>query len=725
MLTTVLIRPKVGVVVPQIVHVPEQQLWILSGPGSSYVLHLDREGLLHGLHWGPRLDAEQAVSLLDLPAPVRRGYQDAADGRLDLAAAGGARFGHAGIQVRFADGTRDLELELTGHRVDAGADGSSELVLQFADRYYPLAVETRYLLRPDSDVVERRLRLRHTGPAGGDAATEPVTVLRADSATWVLPPLDGYRLSQVHGQWAAETQLTRSELAYGETVLTSRRGVSSHHAQPWAMLDDGTATETGGAVYGCALAWSGSWQLTLQRLPGGQASVSAGAQHTPMIQVLAPGEELETPASLGLYSEGGFGAASRAWHRHIRSQVLEHPDELRPVLYNSWEATYFDIDLENQKSLADRAAAMGVELFVMDDGWFGSRTNDSAGLGDWTPNPDRFPNGLAPLIDHVHGLGMAFGLWVEPEMTNPDSDLYRAHPDWVLHQPHRERTEMRNQLVLNLARPEVAEWLHATIDGLLRDNAIDFLKWDMNRPFTEAGPVGAGGDDRLWTDYTRNLYAVLDRLRADHPSVRIEDCASGGGRIDLGLLARTDQVWTSDNTDPADRLHIQHGFSQLHPAQVMGAWVTDSPNPFTRRSTPLDFRFHSAMAGALGIGGDLAEWTKEELARAAELVAAYKTVRPLVQQGVQYRLRGPEQELSAVQFVAADGTGTAVLAYRRSRSMGEGAPVLRLQGLRPDARYRDAATGRLHHGAVLLARGLPLELPDGDWASTLVHLTAV
>ena len=340
---------------------------------------------------------------------------------------------------------------------------------------------------------------------------DPVTVVRADSATWNVPRMDGHRLSQVHGQWGAETQLTRTELPYGETVLSSRRGTTSHHANPWVMLDDGTATEEHGRVHSCALAWSGSWQLTVQRLPTERVAVSAGAGHSPITTQLLPGAELRTPVSAAAYTEGGFGGTSRAWHRYLLDHVLPHPGELRPVLYNSWEATEFEVSVEGQSALAERAAALGVELFVMDDGWFGARTHDAAGLGDWTPNPERFPDGLTPLINRVHELGMRFGLWVEPEMVNPDSDLYRAHPDWVLHHPTRRRTEARNQLVLNLARPDVAAWMYDRLDELLTKNDIDFLKWDFNRPFTEAGWPDAEGDpDALWADHVHHLYAVID-----------------------------------------------------------------------------------------------------------------------------------------------------------------------------------------------------------------------
>lgn len=699
---------------PLIAHAREHRLWVLTAADSCYVLRVG-EDLLYGLHWGRALTVEQAVTLLEYPPPRSRSCEVPSDGVLDLSATGHARYGHAGLQVRFADGTRDLDLRYTGHRL---ADG--ELALSFEDSCFPLAVEAVYRVRAGSPAIERHLTVRHTG------SEAPLEIVRADSATWVLPELADYRLSHAYGQWNGEGRLQRAPLAHGETVLGSRRGVTSHHANPWAMIDDGSASEEQGGVYSAALAWSGNWQIIAQRMPSDRVSLSLGSGHGAQSRLLAPGEEFSTPVSIGMYTEGGFGGASRAWHEHIRARVLTHPQELRPVLYNSWEATEFEVSLKAQMALADRAAAIGVELFVMDDGWFGRRVDDTAGLGDWVPNPDRFPNGLSPLIKHVHSLGMKFGLWVEPEMTNPDSDLYRAHPDWIVHRPHRHRTRIRGQHVLNLGRPDVAAWVHETIDRLLRDNEIDFLKWDMNRPLTEVGPLDERADDRLWSAYVENLYMVLDRLRADHPELRIENCSSGGGRVDLGMLARTDQVWPSDNTDAVDRLEIQHGYTQLHPAQTMGAWITASPNPWTGRESPLEHRFHVAAAGVLGVGVDLAACDEAELARLGTLIARYKTVRPLIQHGTQYRLGTPGRDaLTAVQYVASDESETVVLAYLRSRRFGRADPALPLRALDPRARYRDADSGRVHHGAVLLARGLPLDLSAGDHASTMIHLRRV
>ena len=666
-----------------------------------------------------------------MPAPDILFPADAAD---QLPADGGLGWGVASLQVTFAGGVRSLELSLTDEHL-AKEEGGCQLDLVLTDSHFPLQVVLHYLVHDDSDVIERWVTLRHTG-----TSDQPVQVTRADSGNWLLPELPDYRCTAVSGGWAAEAQLRRVPVPIGELTWTSRQGITSHQANPWVMIDDGTTVEDRGQVWGVALAWSGSWRVTAQRRPDGLTSVTAGFGHDGLSWTLAPGQELTTPRVLGLYSDGGFGAASRAWHRYARAHVLPHPDELRPVLYNSWEATEFDIDEAGQLELARLAADLGVELFVMDDGWFGGRVNDRAGLGDWWPNPDRFPNGLHPLADEVRRLGMQFGLWVEPEMVNPDSELYRAHPDWVLHFPHRRRDLKRNQLVLNFARTDVQEWALKWLDDLVERNRIDFLKWDMNRSFAQAGwPERAGDQDRLWIDHPRGVYAVIDQLRQRHPKLRIEGCASGGGRIDYAMLARTDEVWTSDNTDAYHRQSIQHGYSQLYPAATMAAWITDSPNAITGRCVPLAYRFHVAMAGVLGIGGDLRNWTTDELRQARALVASYKEVRATVQHGTQYRLAGEVgQGLSAVQYVHGDDV--VVLVYLPHATVRRAPGTLRLAGLDPDGTYcsADGDAGEDPRGVlpaqvrttgrVLMASGLPLywpAVPGGDWFSAVVRLRQI
>ncbi|WP_371674329.1 alpha-galactosidase [Streptomyces sp. NBC_00289] len=679
--------------------------WLLSGPASSYAVHLtETDELLH-LHWGSRIALADAEALAVRPLPDYWPFESPLDGREEYPVEGGPRFTRPALSVR-TDERRGTEWTFERYEVEG-----DELRLRFRDA--GLAVTLHYRMR--DDVVERRVTLDNDGPA--------VELLRADSATWTLPDRDGWRLSQLHGRWAAESRLVRGELTYGEKVIGSRRGHTGHQHLPWVALDT-DATEERGEVYGCALGWSGTWRIAVAQLPDARVQITGGAGYDESgLLRLETGESFTTPVFAGLWSDGGFGGASRAWHAYQRAYVIPDAGQDRPVLFNSWEATEFDISEEQQGTLARRAAAIGVELFVVDDGWFGARTSDRAGLGDWTPNPDRFAAGLTPLADHVHELGMQFGIWVEPEMVNPDSDLYRAHPDWVQFQPGRKRTELRNQLVLNLAREDVQNYLWEQLDGLLSSAPIDYVKWDFNRCFTDAGWPGEPYPQRLWVDHVHALYRLLDRLRAAHPGVAFESCSGGGGRIDLGVLGRTDQVWTSDNTDPLDRLAIQYGFSQIHPARVMAAWVTDSPNTqLNGRVSSLRFRFVSAMAGVLGVGGDLSRWTEEELAEAREWVELYKEIRPLVQRGELYRLRPPSGGLSAVQYVLGDEA--VVLAWLQAQSHGEPAPALRLRGLDPTATYECRETGEVHRGAVLLHHGLRTGL-RGDFDATLFRFRRI
>ncbi|MFG2823782.1 alpha-galactosidase [Kitasatospora sp. NPDC048365] len=696
---------------------PDHGVAVLRTPNSCYALRLGADGSPRHLYWGRPLPVDGLLALPAPRSPAASSFEDeaAAD---ELGIQTGARFGPAGLQVRFADGTAGAQWQGAEPRIEGG-----ELRLRLTDRRFPLAAELCYRVRPDTDVIERWTELTHTGTAHDG----PVTVTRLDSAAWTAPRLADYRIGHLVGGWNSEFRLHRDRLPVAETVLTSRRGLTGHHAAPWLALDDGTATEEHGEVRSTALAWSGSWRITVHRDPVGRTTWTGGYGHEGLTWTLRPGETLRTPVFAGLFTADGFGGASRAWHAYVRTAVLPQPLGDLPVLYNSWEATGFAVDHAGQLRLARLAARLGAELFVLDDGWFGERRSDRAGLGDWTPRADAFPDGLRPLADAVHGLGLRFGLWVEPEMVNPDSDLHRAHPDWVLHSPTRDATALRHQLVLDFSRPEVEAWAHRTLDRLVRDNAVDWLKWDANRPFTEAGGPARPGEpgqsdpDRVWIDHVHAVHRIMDRLRADHPGLRIEACAGGGGRVDLAVLARTDQAWTSDNTDPVDRITVQHGYSQLLPARTMAAWVTDSPNPATGRTTPLRFRFHVAMAGALGLGGDLTRWSEEELAEAADLVAAYKRIRPLVQHGDQYRLT-TEAGTTAVHYAAADGTEHAVLAWRPTTHFGHPAAPLRLPALDPGAHYRDLGTGRTHSGALLHHRGLDLDLPPGDYASRLVHL---
>jgi alpha-galactosidase len=531
-------------------------------------------------------------------------------------------------------------------------------------------------------------------------------------------------LNYLTGRWAGEWTLTQEPLRAGARVIESRRGSTGHQANPWFAIQAGDQSdENSGDVWFGALAWSGSWRITVERDQLDGVRVTGGFNPFDFGYVLQPGQALESPVFYGGYSAHGIGGASRILHRYEIGHVLPHrvgegenaAPKPRPVIYNSWEATEFRVSEQGQIAMAEKAAALGVDRFVMDDGWFGQRKDDHAGLGDWYVNPQKFPNGLRPLIDKVHALGMDFGIWVEPEMVNPDSDLYRAHPDWVLNFPGRPRSEQRNQLVLNLARPDVRDYILGFLDKLLTGNDIAFLKWDYNRNWSEPGwdQLPAAEQKKVYVEFTRNLYAILAELKKRHPKVELESCSGGGGRVDLGILKYADEVWPSDNTDPFDRLMQQDGFTYAYTPQIMMAWVTDSPHNLEgqRRVTSLQYRMLSSMQGSLGIGANITKWNDEEMATAKRLIASYHQVQATIVQGDLYRLISPRNgsEFSATQTVNRDKSQSVVFAFIHSTQEGRGFPRLKLQGLDPRGNYALTAI----EGAA--AKGTPATASGAWW----------
>ena len=702
---------------------PARKLWFLSTRGTSYVLGINEKNQVQHLYWGKGVAADGDFA----PARMAEAYGfETQEGRTaeEYPAWGGMRFAEPCLKVRFADGNRDLVLRFDSQKISSDA---LEIILK--DIRQDVFVTLSYRVFPRFDVIEKAVRVENR-------TKQTIVLESAQSGVWHLPSKQRYRLSYLHGYWAGETRLTQEQIDPGKKILESRRGNTSGQANPWFAIDaQGTADEQQGKVWFGALGWSGNWKLVIEDTPYDQVRVVGGFNDFDFSYPLDPGESLSTPPFYGGYTELGFGEASRLMHRFEREVILpaRSVDHVRPILYNSWEATYFNVDEKGQMTLADKASRIGAELFVMDDGWFGQRKDDRAGLGDWYVNRQKFPNGLAPLIQYVKGKGMRFGLWVEPEMVNPNSDLYRKHPDWVINFPGRPRTEGRNQLVLNLAREDVKEYLLASLVKLLSENDIDFLKWDMNRHFSEPGwPEVAPADERkLWVNYVLNLYDIIDRLRAKYPHLEIESCSGGGGRVDLGILKRVEQAWTSDNTEAFDRLSIQDGFTHAYAPKVMMDWVTDVPN-MNGRSTPLKYRFLVAMMGSMGIGANLNQWSEQDFRLASKMVTYYKTIRVTVQEGDLYRLASSrEGDLTASQYVSRDGQQSVLFAFLRSQQFLRPAATIYLRGLEPNSNYRLTSMddkliekGNVLSGAYLMNHGLDFNL-TGDFDSTSLALERV
>jgi alpha-galactosidase len=699
------------------------QVFRLDGGASTYAFGVNERGELQAVYWGGRLGAHDVMAaphsmpeMASFDSPYTTTPQE-------YASWGAGLFTEPALKVAFADGNRDLALHFVSGK-PAGA-GAFEILLKDISR--EIYVTLHYSIDPESGILARSAAIENR-------EKQPVVIEQAAAAQWTLAPMR-YTMSFLTGRWAGEWTLNQEPIQGGARVIESRRGTTGHQANPWFAIsrDDSQNSigplETGeehGEVWFGALAWSGSWRITVEKTQLDAVRVTGGFNPFDFGYQLKPGEHLETPVFYGGYSNHGLGGASRLLHKFEIAHILPHaPDpKPRPVIYNSWEATEFRVDEAGQMAIAEKAASIGVDRFVMDDGWFGQRKDDHAGLGDWYVNAEKFPHGLKPLVDKVHSLGMDFGLWVEPEMINPDSDLYRKHPDWVLNFPGRPRSESRNQLVLNLARPDVRDYVEGFLDKLLTENDIAFLKWDYNRNWSEPGwdAVPVDEQKRVYVEFIRNVYAILADLRKKHPKIEIESCSGGGGRVDLGILRYTDEVWPSDNTDPYDRLSMQDGFTYAYTPQIMMAWVTDSPHWHNGRNTTLAYRMLSSMQGSLGIGANLNKWSAEDFATAKRLIAAYHSVQKTIVRGDLYRLISPRNgsSFSATQSVSSDKAQSVVLAFANATTQGRGFPLLELQGLDPQVKYKvdwiegkarpgtpESASGEwwMHHGVQLDLRG--------------------
>jgi alpha-galactosidase len=452
-------------------------IWLISTPQSSYALGIGPNGQLEHVYWGAPITHPGDFSAIPVHHDISSFDPSQMLDAEEYPGWGGPRYYEPALKISRADGDRDLVLHYVSYKI-----ADNDLDIQLKDIRDDIEVVLHYHVFPDTGIVRRSSTiLNHT--------SQVVTLESAQSAVWNLPLGTGYRLSYLSGRWAAETQLNREPIHEGMKVIESREGHTSHNFNPWFAIDDGSASEEHGPVWFGAIAWSGNWRISVEQTPYRQVRVTGGLNTFDFSYPLKPGESFNTPEFYGGFSNHGWGEASRLLH-HLELNNIQPGGakaRVRPVLYNSWEATEFNVDEPGQTALARKAAKLGVELFVMDDGWFGHRNNDHAGLGDWTVNPQKFPHGLAPLIKEVNSLGMDFGLWVEPEMVNPNSDLYRAHPDWVMNFPGRPRSELRNQLVLNLARDDVKDYVFGFLDKLATEYNIRYFKWDMNRTFSEPG----------------------------------------------------------------------------------------------------------------------------------------------------------------------------------------------------------------------------------------------
>ena len=702
---------------------PRQNHFKLESGGFHYLIGISPRLDLHHLYWGKPLSPKALQALLNdwKKKAVETEHHISREFQLREF----PDFGHNDLrtpafQVEQADGTRISEFLYSSHQIIPGKPdfgpgpssqsetGAQTLQINLLDKLKNQRLELYYTLYPERDILVRRTLLRNLGK-------KTVNLLKISSASLDFPP-GPWRLTRFPGSWAHERKMKEGPLQEGTVRLESRRGISSHEMNPFAMVTQNEATETQSEVFGFALAASGNWLMEAELFRTGGLRVNAGLNDFNFKWRLGPGESFTSPECVMAYSSRGFSDLSLHYHRFVRERVIggTWKEKPRPILINNWEATYFKFNHDKLMKIAKAGKEAGLELFVLDDGWFGKRDDDTTSLGDWFVDKRKLPKGLRGLSDDIHGLGLKFGLWIEPEMISPKSQLYKQHPDWCLHAKGRVRRGARSQLVLDMSRPEVRQYLFDSIGKSLEEAKVDYVKWDMNRSLSEVGneilPPGQQGE--LYYRYLMGVYDLMDRLNRRFPKVLFEGCSGGGARFDLGVLHYHPQIWTSDNTDGLERLFIQYSTSFAYPPLVMGAHISSVPNHITHRSIPLMWRALVAMSGNFGVEADITKWSPKDQKELAGYVKTYKEIRPLVQFGDFYRLESPyESNRASWMFVSRDQTEALLFVFQAKPAKEKTQPI-QLRGLAAGKIYEIQEQGLKFSGKKLMEGWLPREFKN-------------
>ena len=704
----------------------------LRGEGISYIARILENGWLGHVYFGPALAAGRSYAHLTPREFLGFSNRLGEPVPLEFPTGGSGDYRGQAIAVELADGSGVLDLRVTGHRtvpgkpaipglpstyVEVGGEAET-LEVTLADAIAGVEVRLFYTVYRDRNVVVRGARISNTGTAS--------LILRSAMSASLDLPDARWQLITLSGEWARERHVERHQLRPGRQSVSSLRGASGHQHNPFVALVRQSTTEDSGEAIGAALAYSGNFLAEAEAEPFGTARLRMGINPDGFAWVLEPGASFDAPEAILAYSASGLDELSQSFHTLFRERMARGTwrDKPRPIVINNWEATYFDFDETRLAEIAGAAHEIGVELFVLDDGWFGQRDDDTSSLGDWQVDSRKLPGGLDSLARRIEALGMRFGLWIEPEMVSRRSELFGAHPEWTIGIPSRPRTEGRNQYVLDMSRPEVVDHLFDVLSAVLGSAPISYVKWDMNRnitePFTPTLPPWRQGE--FHHRYILGVYALYERLTRAFPGILFESCAGGGGRFDAGILAYAPQGWTSDNTDAVERLAIQWGTSMAYPLSSMAAHVSSVPNHQVGRITPLATRAAVAFFGAFGYELDPTKLSPEERAEIADQVAFYKRWRDVFQFGRFHRLTGPfdgDGNDTTWMTVAGDRKTAIVGHYQTLSRPNPGPRRLRLRDLDPAATYSvttwpaaadgEGAPGQILGGDELMSAGLVLE----------------
>ena len=724
-----------------IVYSKSDRTFTIQTKNTTYQMQVDPYGFLLHLYYGKKTDGSCMDYLLTY---YDRGFSgnpfDAGDDRTysmdalpqEYPSYGTGDYRSTALIVENADGSTACDLRYRSHHIFNGkykipglpavyADETESQTLEIVmeDAVTGVEVTLQYGVLPDYDVITRSEKIVYRGEG-------KICIRKAQSAC--LDFVQGkYDLLTFYGRHAMERTMQREPVTHGSHVIGSVRGTSSHQYNPMMILADENTTDQYGNCYAMSFVYSGNFKGETLKDQFGQTRALMGLQDEMFSYPLAEGETFYTPEVLLTFSGSGMNLLSQNLHRCIRQHICrgKYKESVRPVLVNSWEASYFDFDGDTLYELAKEAKHAGIDMLVLDDGWFGKRDDDNSGLGDWFVNERKLGGTLGDLIKKINDLGVKFGIWVEPEMISEDSDLYREHPDWALTIPRRNPVHARNQLVLDFSRKEVVDHIFDQICKVLDQGNIEYVKWDMNRSLMDVFSRGTEDQGRVMYDYVLGLYDFLERIVTRYPDLLIEGCSGGGGRFDAGMMYYTPQIWCSDNTDALDRLQIQYGTSFGYPVSAVGSHVSAVPNHQTGRITSLHTRGVVAMAGTFGYELNLGKLSEEEKQEIRLQVEEYRKFAPLIQTGLYYRLSDPaREEYAAWAFVSEDQKEVLLNVVLQEIHGNMTVNYVKLQGLKCSAIYRDTETGKIYNGAALMEAGIPMPVEMGEFKAYQIHLTA-
>ena len=726
-----------------IIYNQDNNTFILNSNNTSYILKVLDSGHLAHLYWGRRLrstnldyvirsrnwgsflantDNKENFMLEAIPQEYP-GY-----GATDLRS--------PAVELQFSDGTSATDFRYVSHKIYEGKnkleglpatytendEEATTLEIVLKDTLKPVEIVLTYSIFKEFDAITRNVKVRNMGQ-------EDIKILRVLSANVDFND-DNFDMIQLSGSWARERHFVRQPLRSGSQSIESRRGASSHAQNPFMALARKDTTETKGDIYGFSFVYSGNFLANVEVDMFYNSRAQIGINPFDFSWLLKENEEFQSPEAVLVYSPNGVTGMSHIYHNLYGKRLArgEHRDKVRPILINNWEATYFDFNETSIKNIAKEASNLGMELFVLDDGWFGKRNNDDCSLGDWFVNEDKIKGGLGKLSKEINDMGLQFGLWFEPEMVCPVSELYEKYPDWCIHIPGRTRSEARMQLILDLSRDDVCDYIIETLSKVLSSASISYVKWDMNRNMTEIGSAKLPPERQreLPHRYMLGLYRIMEELTTAFPHILFESCSGGGGRFDPGMLHYMPQTWTSDNTDAIERLKIQYGTSLVYPNVSMGCHVSAIPNHQVHRMTPLNTRGVVAMSGNFGYELDITKLSDEEKEMIKEQIKNYKEIRETIQFGDYYRLSSPfESNDVAWMFVSKDKKEVVVSFVRQSALPHPKFESLKLVGLEEDASYEIVGEDAVFFGDELMYVGLNVPELVGDYAAKMWVLRKV